>query len=93
MSDRFSKKDKEILYARSGGRCELCGKVLPKDWHADHVVAKSRGGPTDLLNGSAKCPKCNQVKGARSLDEMTLGELANLFSMTIEELVDFLSFS
>lgn len=36
---RLSKKDREIVKQKFGGRCAYCGCDLPeKGWHADHVT-------------------------------------------------------
>jgi hypothetical protein len=45
---------------------------LPTGWRwgeADHVLARSRGGPDDLENLVLSCAKCNSRKGARPYDE------------------------
>jgi 5-methylcytosine-specific restriction endonuclease McrA len=62
---RFNAWERAALYAAAGGLCESCGRPLPQAWHADHHRAYSKGGPTDVVNGSAKCPGCNLSKGAR----------------------------
>jgi hypothetical protein len=40
-------------------RTPWCGAPIR---HADHAVAVSRGGPTDLRNGNGRCTACNLVK-------------------------------
>lgn len=36
---RISKKDRELIKAKFGGKCAYCGCDLPeKGWHADHVA-------------------------------------------------------
>lgn len=43
MSLKLSKKQREELRMKFGGRCAYCGCQLPeKGWHADHVVAVMR---------------------------------------------------
>ena len=34
---RITKKDREILASKFGGRCAYCGCELKKGWHADHI--------------------------------------------------------
>jgi superfamily II DNA or RNA helicase len=65
---KFSKKQKQALYLFSGGYCQNCGNLLPKDWHADHKTPYSKGGKTDVINGQAFCPHCNLVKGDKMLE-------------------------
>jgi len=63
MGRFFSKSQKVDLYLAAGGKCMICGVTLPTSWHADHVKPWAKGGETDVLNGAALCPKCNQRKG------------------------------
>jgi 5-methylcytosine-specific restriction endonuclease McrA len=63
MPRQFNKRQRMVLLAVAGGCCQICGDVLPKDWHADHKIPWSAGGPTDLLNGQALCASCNLRKG------------------------------
>jgi superfamily II DNA or RNA helicase len=51
----------------SGGRCVECGERLPKDFHGDHRIPFSKGGPTTLVNGQPLCPLCNFKKGSKML--------------------------
>lgn len=58
----FNKRQKQLLYTEAKGLCMVCGIQLDKGWHADHVVPYSKNGMTELENGQALCPKCNQKK-------------------------------
>lgn len=42
----------------------MCGNSLPREFHADHRVPFSRGGPTILKNAQPLCGPCNLKKGA-----------------------------
>lgn len=33
-----SKKMRSLLYYAQDGKCAICGRDLPDDWHADHIV-------------------------------------------------------
>jgi 5-methylcytosine-specific restriction endonuclease McrA len=65
MRRYFTRKERLYLAILAGFRCENCGARLPQDFHADHKVAFSKGGPTTLLNGQAFCAACNLKKGSR----------------------------
>lgn len=54
----------------SEGLCSSCGKPLPPNWHADHIIPFSFGGRTDVVNGQALCPDCNIRKGDSYLDDL-----------------------
>ena len=68
MGRFFSKSQKVDLYLAAGGKCMICRATLPKSWHADHVRPWVKGGVTDVLNGAALCPQCNQRKGDSMLE-------------------------
>ena len=61
---------KETIYERDGGRCRYCGCRL-EPWQAttDHIVPKKQGGRSTKDNTVTACPRCNAVKGDRSLEE------------------------
>lgn len=61
---RFNGRERTALYLAADGRCTRCGGELPAGWHADHKQPWSRGGKTDVINGQALCPTCNEKKGA-----------------------------
>jgi 5-methylcytosine-specific restriction endonuclease McrA len=54
------------VFERDGGVCQMCGVVLdPENWHQDHIIPISAGGPDTLDNVQASCPPCNHRKGSR----------------------------
>jgi hypothetical protein len=68
----FSFEQKLAIYRKYRGICQWvekdgmhCGvKCSWSDWHADHIIPWSRGGPTTVANGQLLCPKHNLIKGA-----------------------------
>jgi superfamily II DNA or RNA helicase len=84
------------LFMAAGGRCQMCGDILSGDWHADHRVPWSAGGPTDLLNGQALCVSCNLKKGSRQMktkfqDEYNLPAGIELRDWQKEAIDEFMS--
>jgi superfamily II DNA or RNA helicase len=67
MRRAFNRSERRALFLAAGGRCERCGAPLKKGWHADHIQAYAVGGSTDVVNGQALCPKCNQLKGSSTM--------------------------
>ncbi len=63
MKRWFSKRQRQILFFVAGGKCQLCGRTLSKNFHADHIRPFSKGGKTITLNGQALCSNCNLAKG------------------------------
>ena len=52
------------LFRREGLACGICGnEVSPKDYHIDHLIPLSRGGPDDIDNMQITHPYCNLSKG------------------------------
>lgn len=65
MRRRFNKSERITLYLSADGRCQACGARLGGGWHGDHKTPYAAGGPTEVENGQALCPSCNQTKGVR----------------------------
>jgi 5-methylcytosine-specific restriction endonuclease McrA len=65
MKRTFNRLQKRVLAWRAGGCCQRCGAEFGKRFHADHVLAFSRGGRTVTDNGQALCASCNLSKGAK----------------------------
>jgi 5-methylcytosine-specific restriction endonuclease McrA len=57
-----SKREREEIYAKSGGRCHICGGELSDNWCADHVHPKFRGGQCEGDNFLACCATCNRLR-------------------------------
>ena len=61
----FSFEQRKTIFEESLGYCKLCDIELSEtNFHADHVVPYSQGGPTTVENGQALCTACNRKKGA-----------------------------
>ena len=60
---RFSVSQRQVLVDLADARCEQCGADLADGFHADHQLPHSMGGRTDVSNGAALCPTCNNRKG------------------------------
>jgi hypothetical protein len=51
------------------GTCFYCGGELLPEWATlDHVEPRSRGGPDEEWNVLLACRRCNNRKGARSIE-------------------------
>jgi 5-methylcytosine-specific restriction endonuclease McrA len=62
--------NRRTLFARDGHCCQYCGQSLPpSQLSLDHVVPRSKGGPTTWENVVASCVKCNTKKGGRTPQE------------------------
>lgn len=74
----FTRVQRTILFEDAGGRCCHCFiKISRNDFHADHVIPHSEGGPTEVSNGQALCASCNMIKGA-DIDPKTVALLASV---------------
>jgi len=64
---RFNRRN---LFARDGNRCQYCGHSFPtSELSLDHIVPRSRGGPTTWENVVCACVSCNVRKGGRTPQE------------------------
>lgn len=62
----FSDDQRMAIFRRDKGVCTECSKTCDEtDFHADHVIAWSKGGPTSLANGTVLCPECNLKKSSK----------------------------
>lgn len=64
MKRFFTWRQRQFLRIISGNMCAKCGSRLGDNFHADHVLAWAKSGPTVTNNGQALCPTCNLKKGA-----------------------------
>ena len=78
----MKQNDKHLIFERDGYRCYICGqevqqrrrsgqvnrKLLPKAT-LDHVIPKSKGGPNTPENLKTCCPKCNEEKGDKIMND------------------------
>jgi hypothetical protein len=62
---------KWVLFNRDNWQCQYCGiKLDQKTITIDHVMPRSRGGPTNWKNCVASCKRCNWKKGSRTPSEI-----------------------
>lgn len=60
---KYTMQQRKIIYEKSNGCCELCGKKLfYDDMTLDHIIPLSMGGKEELNNLQATCFACNQFK-------------------------------
>lgn len=63
----FSPDQRVVIYRLSGGVCQECGKKISEtEFEADHKIAWSNGGRTQISNGQALCIECNKKKSNKS---------------------------
>ncbi len=67
------KFNRRNLFARDHNTCQYCGKRFnTAQLSLDHVVPRSRGGPTTWANVVCACVTCNVRKGGRTPAEAHL---------------------
>lgn len=55
--------NRDNLWKRDEFTCQYCGEELPsRELQVEHVLPRSRGGPTNFLNCVASCGDCNARK-------------------------------
>lgn len=58
------------VYQRDGHKCQYCGeKKQVRDLNYDHVIPRSKGGPTNWTNIVTSCHVCNNRKRNRTPKE------------------------
>jgi 5-methylcytosine-specific restriction endonuclease McrA len=74
LSVRLSRQN---IFLRDAHTCQYCQKIFPeKRLTVDHVVPMSRGGRHEWTNVVTACSRCNNRKGAKSVDAAGLRLLA-----------------
>lgn len=69
MGKSLSYSRRKRIFDITKGHCFYCGCVLDfNNFHADHFVAKSKGGEAKQ-NLVPACPECNLVKGNKDVEE------------------------
>ena len=74
----------ENLLRRDGHRCAYCGGEATT---FDHVVPRSKGGPSEWLNALSACEPCNSAKADLSLDELDWTPLWQPWTPTVQDLL------
>jgi len=71
------------VWDRANRRCEYCHmpeSAYASSFHADHIVARQRGGESSLENLALGCIHCNQRKGPNIAGrDPETGEVVPLF--------------
>ena len=83
--ERKSLSRKNILL-RDHNTCQYCGQIfIPADLTLDHVLPRSRGGPSNWDNLVACCKRCNNRKGSATPEEahMKLIKRPQAFSLHV----------
>ena len=64
----FSQQQRDELYTIQNGLCRKTGKKLSdypqSEWRADHIIAYTYGGPTEVYNGQLILNEVNRNKSA-----------------------------
>lgn len=67
----LSKKQRELVLAKTNSHCHICGITLDKDnFQADHVKAHSMGGIHEENNYLPSCATCNNYRWHYSSEEI-----------------------
>lgn len=56
---------RDAVFARDGGSCQYCRLAQfghGATFHIDHILPRSKGGPTSLDNLTLQCPNCSLHK-------------------------------
>ena len=64
----YTHEQRMAIFRRDGMNCQVklkCDGVRCEwdNWHADHVLAHSKGGQTTVENARVACPECNLARG------------------------------
>lgn len=70
VPSRQVKFNRRNIFARDENSCQYCGRRFPtQDLTIDHIVPRSKHGPTTWDNVVVACVPCNSRKGGRLLHQ------------------------
>ena len=69
---RLTTAQRELIFAKTGGRCHICGGAIDGNWQADHVLAHSAGGEHATANYLPAHAVCNNYRWHYSAEEFQL---------------------
>jgi hypothetical protein len=70
---QLTKKQREVILAKTDGRCHVCGiELQAHNFHADHVKSHITGGEHDESNYLPCCGTCNNLRWHYSSEEIQL---------------------
>jgi hypothetical protein len=58
------------VFERDGGRCRYCGLAQfgqAAVFHVNHIIPRSKGGPTEEANLALQCPHCSLRKADKTI--------------------------
>ena len=71
---QFTDEQRRVIYRLASGKCvnpennpDCSEDCTWENWHADHIVPHSSGGPTTVSNGQLLCVNCNLKKADKVL--------------------------
>jgi 5-methylcytosine-specific restriction endonuclease McrA len=67
MGNGWEPYDRWDIWDRDSGTCQLCLEPIFGDFHIDHVVPVSEGGPDAPWNVVVAHPACNRAKGTMDM--------------------------
>lgn len=59
---QLSESERKIVFAKTAGRCHVCGGELGEQWQADHILAHSAGGTHAADNYLPAHTTCNNYR-------------------------------
>lgn len=65
----LSRQQRQLILAKTDGRCHICGGVVSERWQADHVLAHSGGGGHVTDNYLPAHSVCNNYRWDYTADE------------------------
>jgi 5-methylcytosine-specific restriction endonuclease McrA len=68
----LTKSQREQVFAKTAGRCHICGGEIAGRWHADHVFPHSSGGAHSPDNYLPAHEICNNYRWDYTSDEFQL---------------------
>ena len=82
---QYSPEVRKIIYNKSDGRCELCGrKISFSEMTLDHIIPLDQGGADNINNLQSTCYACNRFKSNIKPDDF-MNRITEIFLYQMEK--------
>jgi len=83
-----TKEERQKLFDKADGCCELCKKELKKTFDIDHIIPLAEGGTNDEINLQVLCKPCHFEKTQIEHEQgyIKLSQTESSFNTTVKEI-------
>jgi hypothetical protein len=83
-----TKEERQRIFDKADGCCQLCSKELKKKFDIDHIIPLAEGGSNDMSNLQVLCKKCHFEKTQTEHEQgyIKLSQTESSFKSTVKHI-------